>query len=184
MKKQLTCLGCSICLIFSIFFLAANKPENAASPPVIKTISPAVTDTVQSSQQDSIPEVITSASSAGEVTFPHRLHYEDFEVECKTCHHEINASKLKFPHKDYFDDFWIDCKICHHESGKVTLQAQPCSKCHHSRPTDIADETLSSKVVIHKSCWECHEIGTGGEATTNCKLCHSGPRTKNEKDNQ
>ena len=85
---------------------------------------------------------------------------------------------------NYFDDFWIDCKICHHESGDVTLKAQPCSKCHHTHPAGIADETLSSKVVIHKSCWECHEIGTGGEATTNCKLCHSGPRTEYKKDNE
>jgi hypothetical protein len=178
MKKQLAFGGCLICLIISIFFLAAKKPAKAENPPPLKITSAAVFDTLSLSQQDSIPEVITAPSSAGEVTFPHRLHYEDFEVECKTCHHEINASRLKFPHEDYFDDFWIDCKICHHEGGTVSLSAQPCSKCHHKRPMGIADETLSSKVVIHKNCWECHEIGTGGEATTNCKLCHSGPRTE------
>ena len=168
-------------VIISIFFLAATKPENS---PITQQTTAATSDTLTQAPEDSTPSVITSPSSAGEVSFPHQMHYEDFEVECKTCHHEINASKLTFPHEDYFDDFWIDCKICHHESGKVTLQAQPCSKCHHSRPTDIADETLSSKVVIHKSCWECHEIGTGAEATTNCTLCHSGPRTTTKKDNQ
>jgi hypothetical protein len=184
MKKQITFLGCLICLIISVFFGAARKPEKTESSPVVKTPPVAVQDTASSLHEETIPEVITSPSSAGEFSFPHQMHYEDFEVECKTCHHEINASKLKFPHQDYFDDFWIDCKICHHESGKVTLKAQPCSKCHHRAPTDIADETLSAKVVIHKSCWECHEIGTGGEATTNCKLCHSGPRTEYKKINQ
>lgn len=184
MKKKITLLGCLICLIISIFLLAAKKTEEAESLPVIKTPSGAVQDTVSSPQELSMPAVIISPSSAGEVSFPHQLHYEDFEVECKTCHHEINASKLKFPHEDYFNDFWIDCKICHNESGTATLKAKPCSKCHHKYPTSIADETLSSKVVIHKSCWECHEIGTGAEATTNCKLCHSGPRTEYQKDNQ
>ena len=101
--------------------------------------------------------------------------FEEFEFECATCHHYINAAKLEFPHENYFDDFWIDCKVCHHESGSAKLTAQSCSNCHHTLPTNIADETLSSKVVIHKNCWECHEVGTAEEASQNCKFCHTGP---------
>ncbi len=176
MKRHFTCLLCLIVLILTIFILAVRKPQIAICAPAINSTSAAVTDTTASSDV-SIPSEITSPSSAGEIYFPHQQHYEDFEVECKTCHHEINASNFKLPHENYFNDFYIDCRICHHENKTVTLNAQPCSKCHHQKPTDIADETLSSKVVIHKSCWDCHEVGTGGEATANCKMCHSGPRT-------
>lgn len=155
MKNYLFVFGILVFLTITVIGLAQKKPGQAKAPPVIK-----------------------SASSAGEVTFPHQQHYEEFELECKTCHHETNAAELKFPHEDYFDDFWIDCKICHHKTGATTLVAQACSKCHHDSPANIADETLSSKVVIHKNCWECHEVDKGEEASKNCKLCHSGPRIK------
>lgn len=178
-KKQIAWVGgCLICLMISLLLAGAKQPETAKGSPVITTTSMAVSDTLVSSRTDSIPPVIISPSSVGEVTFPHLQHIEDFEIECKTCHHEINAAKLEFPHENYFDDFWIDCKVCHHESGAVISNAQPCSKCHHSYPAKIADETLSAKVVIHKSCWTCHETGTGKDASANCKFCHSGPKTK------
>lgn len=127
----------------------------------------------QGAQQDQAAPVIKSPSSVGEVVFPHELHFDGLEIECKTCHHEINAEKLNIPHEGYFDDFWIDCRICHgtHE-GKMT-QAQACSNCHHDSPTDIADETLSAKVVIHKNCWECHDVETGEQASNSCRICHN-----------
>ncbi len=77
------------------------------------------------------------------------------------------------PHDDYFEDFWIDCKVCHRESG-VASEPQRCSNCHHSTPAGIADESLSAKVVIHKSCWGCHESGTGVAASAACSSCHQG----------
>ena len=132
----------------------------------------------ESSKETEIPAVIKSPSSAGEVHFPHQEHVEEHEMECSECHHEINAAKLDFPHKEYFDDFWIDCKICHHDDESIVLEAQACSKCHHTVPESIADETLSAKVAIHKNCWECHETETGAEASKSCKLCHVGPREK------
>jgi hypothetical protein len=27
-------------------------------------------------------------------------------------------------------------------------------------------------VVIHRSCWECHEVGVGSEASSQCRFCH------------
>ncbi|MFQ5605012.1 MAG: hypothetical protein ACE5HS_17220 [bacterium] len=56
--------------------------------------------------------------------------------------------------------------------------AQTCSNCHHTSPANIADETLRSKVVIHKNCWQCHEIGQGAEASANCGFCHSGKKSR------
>lgn len=126
----------------------------------------------QDSEIEQLPDVIRSASSIGEVAFPHQFHFEVLEFECQTCHHEINAAALKMPHEDYFDDFWIDCRICHKSDGSTVSQPQSCSNCHHDSPTDIADETLSSKVVIHKQCWECHELEVGQEASQACSECH------------
>ena len=123
-----------------------------------------------------IPALIVSPSCVGEVEFPHQMHFEDMGVPCQDCHHEVNATKLDMPHGDYFDDFWIDCSACHTES-ETPSTSQACSTCHHSDPTGIADETLSSKVVIHKSCWTCHEMSTGGEASAACSTCHQGART-------
>jgi Zn finger protein HypA/HybF involved in hydrogenase expression len=75
------------------------------------------------------------------------------------------------PHPEYFEDFWIRCETCHHVAAEPGC-AQSCSACHHGSPASIADETLSSKVVIHQSCWECHPTSTGREASLGCALCH------------
>lgn len=57
----------------------------------------------------------------------------------------------------------------------------PREDCHHGSPVTIADETLSSKVVIHRACWECHPTGTGSEASQRCDLCHQREkRSKSE----
>jgi hypothetical protein len=109
----------------------------------------------------------------GDVAFPHELHYLDLELDCVTCHHETNAARLDIPHEAYSPDSLTNCKRCHRDvADAATIQS--CGNCHHDSPTDIADETLSAKVVVHRSCWSCHEVGTGASATRSCKNCHSG----------
>lgn len=113
------------------------------------------------------------ASPVGAVKFDHEYHIDKQQIECSVCHHETNARALKMPHKDYFDDFWIDCTICH-KSGKTTPgDPQACSTCHHKSPANIADETLSAKVAVHKKCWECHDAGKGEAASKGCVTCHA-----------
>ena len=46
-----------------------------------------------------------------------------------------------------------------------------------ANPRNIADETLSAKVVVHQQCWKCHPVGTGKEASAVCEKCHSGKKT-------
>ena len=116
-----------------------------------------------------IPETIV----LGDVTFEHQFHFEALELECGACHHETEAADLDIPHPQYFEDLWIDCTTCHHES-RSPGEPQRCSVCHHPNPFDIADETLSPKVVIHRSCWSCHEVGKGKEASSSCGSCHAG----------
>jgi len=176
MKKQIIITGIMVFCIATFFIFETNRPDNSS---ILKSPLIAAENNVSSVQDTTIvPEEIISPSTAGEVFFPHLQHTEEFDVACEDCHHETNAAELNMPHDDYFDDFWIDCKICHHEGGTAKLQAQACSKCHHSSPTNIADETLSSKVAIHKNCWNCHEVGTGQEASASCQLCHTGETTK------
>jgi len=117
---------------------------------------------------DGMPEVL----ELEDVSFPHQLHFDDFGIECTECHHETNAAKLEIPHPEYFEDFWIDCQICHH-AQTVQRESQKCSSCHPDAPFSIADETLSAKVVIHESCWTCHEVGQGADASTSCSFCHA-----------
>ncbi|MHA2100660.1 MAG: cytochrome c3 family protein [Candidatus Kariarchaeaceae archaeon] len=140
--------------------------------PVLVVENASIPDTVE------IPEEIISPSAVGEVSFPHLFHFEDLEFECVDCHHEINAAKLITPHNEYFNDFWIDCNICHNGNETVRMEAQACSACHHTHPYGIADETLSAKVVIHKNCWQCHEVETGLAASKSRELCHTGERKK------
>ena len=119
-----------------------------------------------------LPGMAAGWAPIGKANFPHEKHAGEFEVPCVKCHHETNAKPLSIPHQNYFDDLWIDCGTCHHKAGAEALGPQACSTCHHARNGDIADETLSAKVVIHKNCWSCHEVGTGANASAACKTCH------------
>ena len=122
-----------------------------------------------------VPDEIVSPASVGEVVFPHRKHFEELGFACTECHHETRAAVLDMPHPQYFDDFWIDCKLCHREAS-APLAPQACSACHHASVSNIADQTSSAKVAVHRSCWRCHESGTGEKATANCALCHNRER--------
>lgn len=121
------------------------------------------------------PVEIVSPSSVGEVVFPHQKHFEELSIGCGDCHHETSAAVLKMPHPQYFEDFWIDCAVCHREDD-APLASLSCSSCHPSAPTSIADQTLSAKVAIHRSCWRCHETGSGESATASCAQCHNRER--------
>jgi len=116
-------------------------------------------------------------SSVGEVVFHHQMHIKDLSIKCVDCHHQINAKKLSTPHPDYFKSSSVKCEICHDESEKIKQKAYTCSVCHHTNPVNIADETLSAKVVIHKQCWKCHAVSTGKDASKGCEKCHSGKKT-------
>lgn len=141
----------------------------AALLPALAAVGSEVTD------ETGPPEVIRWPASVGAVEFPHALHCDDVGVECIECHHETNASRLDIPHEDYFNDSWVDCQRCH-RGTQASTQSQACSACHPGNPANIADESMSSKVVIHKSCWQCHEVGVGVEASGACGFCHDATR--------
>jgi hypothetical protein len=119
-----------------------------------------------------MPDVVTFSSEVGNVHFPHKFHVEELDLECVKCHHQVSAVQLKTPHPSYLDSSWINCHLCHDPKPKTGKIYYKCSECHHVNPNKIADETLSSKVVTHESCWKCHESGTGVEASKGCPVCH------------
>ena len=116
-----------------------------------------------------MPNIVTFESSVGDVQFPHRVHQK---MGCKKCHHQINAKDLVTPHDEYLNYSRVNCIRCHDEAENNNVY-YGCAKCHHSNLENIADETLSSKVVLHKNCWTCHLSGTGAEASERCSECHS-----------
>jgi hypothetical protein len=119
-----------------------------------------------------VPDKITLESTVGNVVVPHDVHVKDVKLKCNVCHHQIRATELDTPHPDYLTSSAVSCQTCHSTNSANRKKYYKCSECHHSEPDGIADETLSSKVVIHKSCWECHAAGTGAEASRGCSNCH------------
>ena len=167
----------------AILLLAACMPANQddavvnASNALASASATIVKAKFPKSETAEIPSVINISSSVGEVIFRHQAHFKDRAIGCAECHHQINAKKLSTPHPDYLKSSGVNCKVCHDETGNIRQQVYSCSECHNSHPIDIADETLSSKVVIHKQCWKCHAVSTGKEASKGCEKCHSGNKT-------
>ena len=118
-----------------------------------------------------MPNVITFESALGEVRFPHRVHQR---MGCQKCHHQIHARDLVTPHEAYLTYSWVNCHDCHNPESETDTTYYGCAKCHHTNLENIADETLSAKVVVHKSCWKCHLSGTGVAASERCSFCHLG----------
>ncbi|MFC2086013.1 cytochrome c3 family protein [Bacteroidota bacterium] len=171
MKKNILMLVGLLGLTSFTFRTTADSHRGPDVRPNLQMSTFVVQDSVRQ-----VEDVITTPSSIGEVVFPHLEHSEDFDVACNECHHEVNATALDIPHESYFEDFWIDCETCHVDSDKPADDPLACSDCHHDRPSQISDQALSSKVAIHRNCWDCHEVGTGAEASKECTLCHSGPK--------
>ena len=156
--------------------IPANNVDVAGkAPPNVASASPITVKTkVPKADPGEIPSEIHIPSSVGEVIFRHQAHISDRGIGCGDCHHQINAKALNTPHPDYLKSSWINCKVCHDESGKTKQTIYACSECHGTNPQNIADETLSAKVVIHQQCWKCHPVNTGADASASCQKCHSG----------
>jgi len=150
----------------------SNDVPTAASSDAVEAESGAAParNRVSKSEGGGIPSQVRFASSVGEVVFQHEMHFKDRGIACVQCHHQINAKKLNTPHPDYLKSSTVNCQVCHKESEQTVYS---CTGCHDAKRRDIADETLSAKVVIHKQCQTCHSVGTGKDASNACLLCHA-----------
>ena len=162
-------------LVFtSVIFMSPTENKFYTADDVSFAISNENQDTTDlSKSKNEVPdEIVSECPPVGEVIFPHREHFEDYEIECSECHHEMNAKSIDLPHEEYFDESWVDCKDCHDKPKSEEMVAHACSNCHDSQPINIADAMISKKVAIHNNCWGCHETGTGVEASESCVTCH------------
>ncbi len=164
MHKYFVSMGVLFLLVFSMMSSAQEVKETGIAPPEVASDSAATVP--------GVPDEINIKSSVGNVLLPHDVHVKDNKLKCVVCHHQIRAEELDTPHPEYLTSSLDDCQTCHSSDSESRKKYYKCSHCHHSEPDNIADETLSSKVVIHKSCWKCHEAGTGAEASKGCSNCH------------
>ncbi len=157
----------------------ACSPSDVAPPALAAAPAEPVAVAARASEAKAgeIPAQIVFASSVGDVTFHHETHFKDLGVKCVDCHHQIDAKALQTPHPEYLHASTVNCQGCHAGSAAAKAVQYACSRCHPARPGNIADETLSAKVVVHNQCWKCHAVGTGREASAGCVKCHSGGKT-------
>jgi len=164
-----TCRSC-VCLA-ALFLTIFSLPGYSQEEVQAETI-PGEPASDSTAALEGVPGKITMESALGNVLLPHEVHVKKVKLKCDVCHHQIKAKELDTPHPDYLSSSWISCQTCHAANSGFTKKYYKCSVCHHSEPNDIADETLSAKVVVHKSCWKCHKSGTGVEASEGCGQCH------------
>ncbi len=162
----------ALLLILCAFALPSHAQEaelaegaDRATPAAEQATPPAAP-----ARRPKLPGVITFESGLGDVLFPHKVHQK---MGCKNCHHQIHAKTLDTPHEEYLGYSWVNCGDCHDADTAISTSYYGCDHCHHSNLENIADETLTAKVVIHKSCWNCHLSGTGPEASERCSFCHA-----------
>lgn len=155
------CLFAGLLALLCVTIMGQAQEVESTSEPA--SAAPATAD------HPALPDIILFESATGDVHFPHKRHQR---MRCKRCHHQIHARELETPHDEYLEVSWIQCQMCHAEDSEFGDTYFKCSGCHHAEPESIVDETISSKVVIHKSCWKCHKTGTGVEASKECSYCH------------
>ncbi len=166
MKSRAKLLGILVLMPFALVSLTTADSEEAEEESASEVIEAEGGGTALTVEP-------RPSSIMGDLIFDHVAHVEDMEIECDECHHETNAVPLDSPHEEYFYDLWVDCGACHHDSSSADLKPRSCYECHDTKIRDIADERLSSKVILHKNCWTCHEVETGLEASQSCELCHA-----------
>ncbi len=121
------------------------------------------------------PDTVTFPSHVGEVTFPHAMHVEDLGIDCTDCHHPVTAPKLDTPHPKTFESCSVRCDTCHGRKDTEPADHR-CTTCH-TKTVDAAHDAIPSvKVALHETCFTCHEVGTGPDASGSCANCHSGPK--------
>jgi hypothetical protein len=153
-----------------------DTPAVTSSTSIESALSAQPQSRARKSEEGGIPSQIRFASAVGDVVFLHESHFKDRGIPCVQCHHQINAKVLNTPHPEYLKLSTVNCQVCHKETERTVYS---CTECHDAKRRDIADETLSAKVVIHKQCQTCHSVGIGKDASTACLLCHGAAKTTN-----
>lgn len=133
-----------------------------------------------------------------DIIFSHNFHVFEMEIECTSCHYEIESSELSSDKNiptmeecaachDIEDD--ESCGVCHKNPEEpLAVENSPrevifnhqlhlgmelsCDRCHEQVKT--SDETAISNLPTMVTCLECHD---GQTATIECTACHSSGLT-------
>ena len=163
MRKFYLSVGLLFVLAFPLLCCAQETAQiETASPQEVEKFPLSAADQAECDYRFELTTV-------GDVCFPHKLHRK---LGCGTCHHQSRAKPLETPHPEYLTSSWHSCQSCHDPDTDRQKAYRNCLSCHLPHPDNIADETPSSKVALHKNCWKCHEEGTGAEASRRCPDCH------------
>jgi len=93
--------------------------------------------------------------------FPHQEHVTRHNLECVECITRPTRLRLDTPHDAYLAGNGIECQVCHQGRSLPREPQALLQPVNPVTPTDVADETLSAKVVIHRTCWRCHPMREG-----------------------
>lgn len=92
---------------------------------------------------DATPIRILLDNKGGKVVFDHKVHAEDYGLECATCHHAQNLEK----------------------------GISPCGECHNAETAEFG--LPNRMEAFHQSCMGCHEKETAGPyGKDQCNQCH------------
>lgn len=129
---------------------------------------------VKSSPAPATPVKTVLANQAGRVVFNHRMHAEDYGVQCEQCHHE-NAAARPDPKP---------CASCHGQDIDETFvkthqnsfagDPQACLTCHHRELTPKWDKEMHERhaEMYTDSCQSCHHDSSIEPEPTSCSSCH------------
>ena len=73
-----------------------------------------------------------------------------------------SAGKVVFDHKKHFEDYKVECQSCHHDREKPTPVAQACSSCHGVVTTPNFKTEHVTAFADQMSCVTCHHVEFAG----------------------
>ncbi len=99
--------------------------------------------------------------------------------ECTVCHHTAFGIK-HWGHDEHYDEYGLECETCHHEAGDQA-SCQKCSECHEpqalSAPSGTGHRSAIPplKEAVHAVCIDCHDdfFADGAKA---CMKCHAASK--------
>jgi hypothetical protein len=108
------------------------------------------------------------------VAFKHKVHIEDYKLDCGSCHHDDKGKPLTLKAGDDVQK----CDTCHDRKKAIKKEAKfKGISVGKKKPVDIKVH----KLALHENCIGCHitaNIAAGdpkgkkGKAVTKCKACH------------
>ncbi|NOY67979.1 MAG: hypothetical protein GXP53_00590 [Deltaproteobacteria bacterium] len=148
-----------------------------------------------------LPVRVMLEATGKNVLFDHKVHQDEYGLECVECHHSITGKKGKneqacgachksdgvfkpalgkkglFDHEEHIEDFGLSCQDCHHMYDEQSDgKPQACSECH----MDTGDKDMPGiEDACHKKCISCHKEMEAGPTTSDCNACHK-PRMRKD----